>query len=99
MSESVDVFKEKILEALDALEQRKAPPRQGGEIYLNHLRNKILQESYISITEIMKQLASAGYTIEDILQLLYEIGLINSTDDVVRFRDAARRVIMSMEEE
>lgn len=98
MSESVDVVKVKILDALDRLLETRPPPRDGGEIYIQHLRNKIISDSVINISDVMEKMAQAGYTIEDILKLLYDIGLINSNDDVVRFRDAARRVIMKMEE-
>lgn len=99
MSESVDVFKEKILEELDRLEANKPPPRNGGGIYLTHLRNKIATDNVISVSEMIENLALAGYSIEDIIKFLIDIGIVNSNDDVVKFRDGVRRVMMKMKKE
>lgn len=99
MSEAFDVFKEKIEIALDELVEQKPPPRPGGDIYVQHLRGKIRSEATIGISEIIKHLSLAGYTMEDIIRLFYRIGVVSTENDVVRLRDAVRRVLTSLVKE
>lgn len=99
MSEAYDVFKEKIEMALDELVERKPPPRPGGDIYVQHLRGRVRAESSIGVSEIIKYLALAGYSIEDIIKFFHRIGIVNTENDVVRLKDAVRRVLTSLVKE
>ena len=98
MSEVVDVFKEKFVSTLEEFAEAN-PPREGGELYLKHLKNKVITGSTITVTEIMKYLARAGYNAEDILKFLYALGLIVDSRNISELKDAARRVIREVEEE
>lgn len=99
MSEAFDVFKEKVELALDELVERKQPPRPGGDIYIQHLRGRIRGESSIGISDIIKHLALAGYSMEDIIRFFHRIGIVTTENDVVRLKDAVRRVLTSLVKE
>lgn len=99
MSEAHDVFKEKVELVLDELVERKPPPRPGGDLYIQHLRNAIRSESVIGVSEIIKHLALAGYGMEDIIRFFYRIGIVSNENDIVRLRDAVRRVLTSLAKE
>ena len=98
MSEVVDVFKEKFVTILEEFAAAN-PPREGGNLYLTHLKNKVMSGSTITVAEIMKYLAYAGYGVEDIIKFLYSLGLIVDNRNISEFKDAARRVIREAEEE
>lgn len=99
MSEAFDVFKEKVEIALEELVERKPPPRPGGDVYVQHLRGKIRGESSIGISEIIRHLSLAGYDMEDIIRFFYRLGIVTNENDIVRMRDAIRRVIITLVKE
>ena len=95
MSESVDVFKEKLIESISDLMERNPPKTADGEMYIKHLINRIETGESISASEIIEYLACAGYSVRDILKIFYDVGLITTDEDWVRYRDAVRRVMLS----
>ena len=95
MSESVDVFKEKLIEIIESLVERNPPKTADADMYIRHLINRIETGESISASEIIEYLACAGYSVRDILKVFYDAGLITSNEDWIRFRDAIRRVMLS----
>jgi len=95
--ESVEIFKEKIRDVIESLVERNPPKTADADMYIRHLLNRIETDESITASQIIEHLACAGYSIRDILKVFYDIGLITSNEDWVRYRDAVRRVMLSSE--
>jgi len=95
MAEEINVARDRLINSINSLEKRK-PPKN--EIFLQHLKTHIERSAdmSISITKLVSYLACAGYDMKDIIQLLFEAGIISQSDDVITFRDGIRRVILTM---
>ncbi|MEM4430231.1 MAG: hypothetical protein QXM08_03645 [Thermofilaceae archaeon] len=93
MTEAIEVFKERIIAVLDEMAEKKPPARPGGVMYLQHLKNRVKSESAIGVSDLIEALANAGYSMEDIILFFYKIGVVSSHDDIVRLRDAVRRIL------
>jgi len=95
VAEEIHVARERLINSINSLEKRK-PPKN--EIFLQHLKTFIERttDMSISITKMVSYLACAGYDMKDIIQLLFEAGIISQSDDILVFRDGIRRVTLSM---
>jgi len=95
VAEEIHVARVRLLEAINSLERRKPPKNP---LYLERLRSSIetSADMSVSITKMVTYLACAGYDMKDIIQLLFEAGIVSQSDDILIFRDGIRRVILTM---
>lgn len=96
MSEYVEVFKEKLIEAVQTLVSKSPPKSSESEMYVNHLLSRIQSSEAISLGDIIEYLWCAGYSQSDIIKLLLDVGVISSNEDVPKFRDAVRRKLLEV---
>lgn len=94
MSETVEVFKKNFIAVLESLAEKKPPKSSVGEMYLNRLINRIETSDSVNISTIVEHLACAGYSLSDVLKVFYDVGLLASNEDLVRYRDSVRRVML-----
>lgn len=94
MSETVDVFLDKLVGVIQSLASKSKPKTVAGEMHIKHLISYIESNNTVSLSVIIRHLSCAGYDAETILKVLYDAGIIGKSDDWVRFRDAVRRVML-----
>lgn len=93
--ESVNIEKAKIVSVIENLVEKKPPKTSDAEMYVKHLIGRIETSDMIRASEIIEYLACAGYSIQDIVKVFYDIGVISSSEDWVRYREAVRRAMVS----
>mgnify|MGYP001773012552 CR=1 FL=1 len=96
MSEVVEVFKEKLLEIVKSLVDKNPPKTPESEMFIKHLINRIESSESILLGDIIEYLWCAGYSQQDIIKLLFDVGVITSSEDVPKFRDAIRRKLLEV---
>ena len=93
--EVVEVFKEKLINVIEAYWERNPPKSPGAGMYYNHLMSYIESNDTISIVKLIEFLICAGYTERDVIKIFYHAGIITTSDDFVKYRDGIRRVLIN----
>ena len=85
--------------ALDEFKATHPPRSSDGEVELERIYTMIENEVEISVTDIVRHLARAGYLDDEIIYFLYKAHVITSLEDLVvsRYREKINVALLSEE--